>query len=79
MYADVLKDANSSVMTRVVVMRTVNRSRINYSYLAIDPAGKEPGRAFSKLMKENMYLQFTDSDSFAAFRLRAGQGRLKEA
>lgn len=39
--------------------------------------GKPPGQRFSQLLKDNIYLQFTDKHSFAAFRLRPGQNRLK--
>jgi hydroxyacylglutathione hydrolase len=39
--------------------------------------GKTPGRVFSRVMRENMYLQFSDKASFAAFRLRSGQSRSK--
>lgn len=35
--------------------------------------GKLPGRQFAELLRENIYLQFRDRDSFAAFRLRKGQ------
>ncbi len=35
--------------------------------------GVTPGQDFSRLLKENMYLQFADKASFAAFRLRSGQ------
>jgi len=39
--------------------------------------GKIPGRVFSKILKENIYLQFNDQTSFAAFRLRSGQSKNK--
>ena len=39
--------------------------------------GKKPGRLFSQIQQENIYLQFSDKDTFAAFRLRSGQDRLK--
>jgi len=35
--------------------------------------GKPPGQRLAQLCKDNMYLQFTDKNSFAAFRLRSGQ------
>jgi hydroxyacylglutathione hydrolase len=35
--------------------------------------GKPPGQTMWRLLQENVYLQFPDKDSFAAFRLRAGQ------
>jgi hydroxyacylglutathione hydrolase len=35
--------------------------------------GKPPGQMVSRLLRENIYLQFPDKDSFAAFRLRRGQ------
>jgi hydroxyacylglutathione hydrolase len=39
--------------------------------------GQPPGRMMSQLRRENMYLQFSDKDKFAAFRLRSGQDRAK--
>jgi hydroxyacylglutathione hydrolase len=39
--------------------------------------GKEPGQLFSNLLKDNIYLQFQDCNSFAAFRLRSGQNKAK--
>ncbi len=38
---------------------------------------RPPGQRFSDLLGYNMYLNFTDRDSFAAFRLRKGQSREK--
>jgi hydroxyacylglutathione hydrolase len=35
--------------------------------------GKRPGRRMSDLLRDNIYLQFTDRRLFAAFRLRRGQ------
>jgi hydroxyacylglutathione hydrolase len=35
--------------------------------------GQPPGRPMSQLQRENIYLQFSDKESFAAFRLRKGQ------
>lgn len=35
--------------------------------------GKPPGQIVSQLLRENIYLQFSDKHSFAAFRLRSGQ------
>ena len=35
--------------------------------------GQAPGRSMSQLQRENIYLQFSDDKSFAAFRLRKGQ------
>src|SRR6267142_3104728 len=35
--------------------------------------GKPPGQILSRLLRENIYLQFPDKRSFAAFRLRNGQ------
>lgn len=32
--------------------------------------GMPPGQAFSQLLRDNIYLQFRDKESFAAFRLR---------
>lgn len=34
---------------------------------------KPPGQTFSELLRWNMYLQFTDPHSFAAYRLRSNQ------
>jgi hydroxyacylglutathione hydrolase len=39
--------------------------------------GKPPGRKFSRLLCENIYLQFADKEDFAAYRLRKGQNKLK--
>lgn len=39
--------------------------------------GKPPGQIFSQLLRDNIYLQFPDKNSFAAFRLRSGQNKLK--
>lgn len=39
--------------------------------------GKPPGQIMSQLLKENIYLQFSDKHSFAAFRLRSGQSTAK--
>ena len=39
--------------------------------------GQPPGRPMSQLLRENIYLQFTDKDSFAAFRMRSGQDRAR--
>ena len=39
--------------------------------------GKIPGRLFSQILKENIYLQFKYRDSFCRFRLRRGQDRAK--
>lgn len=38
---------------------------------------RPPGQRFSYLLGYNMYLNFSDRDSFAAFRLRKGQSREK--
>jgi len=35
--------------------------------------GEPPGRTLSQLRKDNIYLQFSDKDSFTSFRLRRGQ------
>jgi hydroxyacylglutathione hydrolase len=35
--------------------------------------GKPPGQRLSQLLRDNMYLQFSEKESFAAFRLRSGQ------
>jgi hydroxyacylglutathione hydrolase len=32
--------------------------------------GKPPGQSFAQLLRDNIYLQFSDKESFAAFRLR---------
>jgi len=39
--------------------------------------GQPPGRLMSELRRDNIYLQFTNPDSFAAFRLRRGQDRAR--
>lgn len=39
--------------------------------------GKPPGQLLSQLLKDNIYLQFSDKDSFAAFRLRNRQDKSK--
>lgn len=39
--------------------------------------GTPPGQILSQLLKENVYLQFPDKHSFAAFRLRSGQNVAK--
>lgn len=35
--------------------------------------GMSPGRTMTQLRKDNIYLQFSDKQAFAAFRLRSGQ------
>ncbi len=37
--------------------------------------GKAPGQPFSQLLRDNIYLQFNNPQSFAAFRLRRRQNR----
>lgn len=39
--------------------------------------GKAPGQLFSQVLQDNIYLQFSDSESFADFRLRPKQNRAK--
>jgi hydroxyacylglutathione hydrolase len=39
--------------------------------------GRSPGQPLSQLLRDNIYLQFPDKDSFSAFRLRRGQNRAK--
>jgi glyoxylase-like metal-dependent hydrolase (beta-lactamase superfamily II) len=39
--------------------------------------GQPPGRTMSQLQRENIYLQFSNKESFAAFRLRSGQNKAK--
>jgi hydroxyacylglutathione hydrolase len=39
--------------------------------------GKRPGQLLAQVLRDNMYLQFSDRNSFAAFRLRVGQDRAK--
>lgn len=39
--------------------------------------GQPPGRMMAQLHRENVYLQFSDRESFAAFRLRSGQDRAR--
>jgi hydroxyacylglutathione hydrolase len=38
--------------------------------------GKAPGQPFSQLLRDNIYLQFNNPQSFAAFRLRRAQSRV---
>ncbi len=35
--------------------------------------GTPPGQSLAQLLKDNIYLQFSNKESFAAFRLRSGQ------
>ena len=53
--------------------RTTPRTRIfpGHSY------GQPPGRPMSQLLRENVYLQFSDRESFAAFRMRSGQDKAR--
>ena len=37
--------------------------------------GKQPGRLFSQILNENIYLQFNTKESFSRFRMRSGQKR----
>lgn len=39
--------------------------------------GQTPGRTMAQLRQENIYLQFSTRESFAAFRLRRGQDRAR--
>lgn len=39
--------------------------------------GTPPGQRLSQLLRENIYLQFADKHSFAAFRMRSGQNVAK--
>lgn len=39
--------------------------------------GQPPGRPMSQLLRDNIYLQFKKKESFAAFRLRSGQDKVK--
>lgn len=39
--------------------------------------GKPPGQFLADLLKDNIYLQFSSRESFAAFRMRSGQTRAK--
>ena len=39
--------------------------------------GLSPGQPMSRLLRENIYLQFSNRESFAAFRLRSGQDRAR--
>lgn len=57
---------------------------LNYLKSSLDPDtrifpghsyGKQPGQLFSHLLENNIYLQFPNKVSFAAFRLRSGQSR----
>jgi hydroxyacylglutathione hydrolase len=40
--------------------------------------GQPPGRPMSQLLRDNIYLQFTDKESFTAFRLRGGQDKARQ-
>lgn len=40
--------------------------------------GKPPGQLFARVLTENIYLQFTDPDSFVRFRMRSVQTWLKQ-
>jgi hydroxyacylglutathione hydrolase len=53
--------------------RVTPRTRIypGHSY------GQQPGRTMSQLLQENIYLQFSNKESFAAFRLRSGQDKAR--
>lgn len=39
--------------------------------------GQQPGRPMAQLLRENIYLQFSDKESFASFRMRGGQDLAK--
>jgi hydroxyacylglutathione hydrolase len=39
--------------------------------------GHPPGRTLAEIQRENIYLHFSDKETFAAFRLRSGQSREK--
>lgn len=39
--------------------------------------GKLPGQTLSQLLQDNIYLQFSNKEAFAAFRLRSGQNIAK--
>ena len=39
--------------------------------------GVPPGQPMARLLRDNLYLQFSDQESFAAFRLRSGQDRAR--
>jgi len=39
--------------------------------------GKQPGQLLSRLLEENIYMHFSDKESFAAFRMRKGQDMAK--
>jgi hydroxyacylglutathione hydrolase len=39
--------------------------------------GTPPGQTLSRLLRDNIYLQFSDKESFAAFRLRRGQDQAR--
>src|SRR2546423_7397398 len=39
--------------------------------------GKPAGQTLSQLLRDNIYLQFSDKHSFAAFRLRSGQNKAR--
>ncbi|RRS10443.1 MBL fold metallo-hydrolase [Pseudoalteromonas sp. J010] len=60
-------DMYSSLERLKAIMAMDTRVFPGHSY------GKVPGQYFSTLLKENIYLQFPDKSSFAAFRLRKRQ------
>jgi hydroxyacylglutathione hydrolase len=39
--------------------------------------GQPPGRTMAEVRRENVYLQFSDKESFTAFRMRGGQTRAR--
>jgi hydroxyacylglutathione hydrolase len=39
--------------------------------------GTQPGQLLSRLLEENIYMHFSDKESFAAFRMRKGQDMAK--
>ncbi len=53
------------------VLRPTTRIYPGHSY------GKVPGQFFASVLKENIYLQFDDRDTFVAFRMRARQQKSK--
>lgn len=38
--------------------------------------GKSPGQRFDQILQDNIYLQFSDRETFAAFRMRKNQNRM---
>lgn len=51
------------------ILKAEDRVYPGHTYL------RQPGREFSRISKENMYLQFPNKEMFASYRLRPGQAK----